>query len=196
MGGLDGLLGNQYRLEWLLTCHNYCTIEGNMNRIKIGDQVWMTCNLDVDTFRNGDDIPHVTDEDEWQDYGKEGKPAWCYYDNGKANGEKYGKLYNWHAVNDPRGLAPEGWHVPTRFEWWLLDDNFGINKVGLSDVLGGRRSVDCGFEGLGSLGYWWGADEDGPGLAEGLIVDFRGIAVLPDSGFHVGAGMSVRCLRD
>lgn len=78
-----------------------------MEEVKIGDQIWMTQNLDVDKFRNGDPIPEVTKAEECNKTDDEGKPAWCYYNNDPANGKKYGKLYNWHAVNDPRGLAPE-----------------------------------------------------------------------------------------
>jgi hypothetical protein len=85
--------------------------------VRIGDQLWMTRNLDVDRFRNGDLIPHVKSDEEWIKAGENGQPAWCYYDNDPKNGKKYGKLYNWFAVNDPRGLAPKSWHVPTDEEW-------------------------------------------------------------------------------
>ena len=88
--------------------------------VTIGTQVWMTKNLDVSTFRNGDPIPEVKTQEEWEEAGKNKQPAWCYYDNDPKNGEKYGKLYNWYAVNDPRGLAPTGWHVPTDAEWRTL----------------------------------------------------------------------------
>lgn len=74
-----------------------------MEEVKIGDQIWMTRNLNVDKFCNGDPIPETKTNEEWIKAGENGKPAWCYYDNDPANGEKYGKLYNWYAVNDPRG---------------------------------------------------------------------------------------------
>jgi uncharacterized protein (TIGR02145 family) len=80
--------------------------------ITIGDQVWMAENLSVDTFRNGDPIPHAETDEQWVDASENGQPAWCYYDNDPANGKKYGKLYYWHAVNDPPGLAPEGSRYP------------------------------------------------------------------------------------
>ena len=85
--------------------------------VKIGNQEWMSDNLNVDHFRNGDIIPEVKSKDDWKEAGKNGQPAWCYYENDPKNGEKYGKFYNWYAVNDPRGLAPEGWHVPSDGEW-------------------------------------------------------------------------------
>jgi uncharacterized protein (TIGR02145 family) len=94
-------------------------------RVRIGDQVWMTKNLDVTHYRNGDEIPQVTDPDEWTELTT---GAWCYYDNDEDNNETYGKLYNWYAVNDPRGLAPEGWHVPSDEEWDELEDYLQANE--------------------------------------------------------------------
>jgi uncharacterized protein (TIGR02145 family) len=85
--------------------------------VKIGDQVWMAENLNTDRFRNGDIIPEAKSNEDWRDAVQNMKPAWCYYNNDIANGAKYGKLYNWYAVNDSRGLAPTGWHIPTDSEW-------------------------------------------------------------------------------
>jgi uncharacterized protein (TIGR02145 family) len=88
-------------------------------QVKIGDKVWMAENLNVDHFRNGDEIPEARTIAEW----RSGSPAWCYYNNDPANATKYGKLYNAAALNDPRGLAPEGWHVPSHIEFnQLVDD--------------------------------------------------------------------------
>lgn len=88
----------------------------------IGTQEWMTENLNVDVFRNGDPIPEAKSNSEWEKASDEKKPAWCYYDNDPSNGQIYGKLYNWYAVNDPRGLAPESWHIPTDEEWTVLTE--------------------------------------------------------------------------
>ena len=82
--------------------------------VAICNQVWMTKNLDVSTYRNGDAIPQVTDPTAWANLTT---GAWCYYNNDAANGLIYGKLYNWYAVNDVRGLAPTGYHVPSDAEW-------------------------------------------------------------------------------
>jgi uncharacterized protein (TIGR02145 family) len=92
--------------------------------VTIGEQTWMTKNLDVSTFRNGDTIPHAQTEDEWLKAGENKQPAWCYFKNDPRNGENYGKLYNWYAVNDSRGLAPEGWHIPNRDEYVELFKDF------------------------------------------------------------------------
>ena len=93
--------------------------------VTIGAQVWMTKNLDVATFRNGDPIPQAKTNEEWEKAGENKQPAWCYYDNDPANAAKYGKLYNWYAVIDSRGLAPVGYHIPTDAEWTKLEDFLG-----------------------------------------------------------------------
>ena len=97
--------------------------------IKIGSQIWMSTNINVDRFRNGDLIPEVKTDKEWKKVGNDKQPAWCYYQNKLANGTIYGKLYNWHAINDPRGLAPEGFHIPTAAEWKALSDYLGGHKI-------------------------------------------------------------------
>ena len=93
-------------------------------------QTWMVKNLDVSTYRNGDPIPQVTDPAEWASLTT---GAWCYYLNDPTNGPIYGKLYNWYAVNDPRGLAPTGWHIPTNDEWLTL-----VDCLGGEDIAGGK----------------------------------------------------------
>jgi uncharacterized protein (TIGR02145 family) len=94
--------------------------------IVIGDQTWTQCNLSVTTYRNGDPIPHVEDPVEWAALTT---GAWCYYDNNPDTEPAFGKLYNWYAVNDPRGLAPEGYHIPTHTEWQTLVDTVGGNTT-------------------------------------------------------------------
>ncbi len=96
---------------------------------KIGKQVWMTKNLDVSTFRNGDSIPHAKNSDQWK-YASENKiPAWCYNDYDETNGKKYGKLYNYYAVSDRRGLAPKGFHIPSLDEWKILIEALGGEEI-------------------------------------------------------------------
>ena len=104
---------------------NQVTQTGSFKSVKIGTQTWMAENLNVPTFRNGDLIPEAKTNEEWGKAEKEGKPAWCYYDNDPKNGAKYGKLYNWYAVNDSRGLAPDGWHICTYAEWSTLINHLG-----------------------------------------------------------------------
>ncbi len=87
----------------------------NLSSVTICNQTWTTQNLSVSRYRNGDVIPQVTDATQWQNLTT---GAWCWYNNDSATyAATYGRLYNWYAVNDPRGLAPIGWHVPTDAEW-------------------------------------------------------------------------------
>lgn len=93
---------------------------GEIESVTIGTQVWMKRNLDVSHFRNGDPIPEARTAEEWEKAGQKKISACCFYKSDPEMGQNYGKLYNWFAVNDPRGLAPEGWHVPSDDEWSQL----------------------------------------------------------------------------
>jgi len=112
--------------------------------VTIGNQVWMTKNLDVSTFRNGDPIPQAKTATEWEAAGENKQPAWCYYDNDPANGAKYGKLYNWYAVNDLRGLAPAGYHIPSDVEWTQLTDFLGSEASKKMKSTSGWKSYTSG----------------------------------------------------
>jgi uncharacterized protein (TIGR02145 family) len=102
-------------------------VDGNVYRTEvIGSQLWMTQNLNAGHYSNGDPIPEVRDPEQWLGLST---GAWCYYENDPANGEEYGRLYNWYAVSDPRGLAPEGWHVPTDDDWKTLEATLGMQMV-------------------------------------------------------------------
>lgn len=81
---------------------------------QIGDQIWMTENLKATTFRNGDPIMEATNFEQWNQAVKEEKAAFCYLHFDAKEGEV---LYNTFAVMDARGLAPEGWHIPSEEEW-------------------------------------------------------------------------------
>ena len=135
-------------------------------KVTIGNQVWMSENLNVAKFKNGELIPQIKTLGEWQKASSNNSPAWCYYDFNPANGVKYGKLYNWYAVNDSRGLAPAGWHVPNENEFDRLINVFGDekssivlkSKTGWVDQVYGTRNEsgnnESGFTGLpgGELG--------------------------------------------
>ena len=181
--------------------------------VTIGNQVWMAKNLDVSTFRNGDSIPQAKSNAEWEAAGENKQPAWCYYDNDPANGAKYGKLYNWYAVNDSRGLATAGYHIPSGAEWTQLtdflggeagkkmkstsgwkDNGNGTNSSGFSGLPGGFRNNYGTFGNIGP-GDWWSSTEYDTSDAyyrclscsDGYVYKYRD---------HKTFGFSVRCLRD
>ena len=183
-------------------------------------QVWMTMNLDVSTFRNGDTIPEAKTNAEWLRAGENNQPAWCYYENDPANGAKYGKLYNFFAVIDSRVLAPIGYHIPSDEEWTMLkaylgesnaakkmksksgwqEDDFnadheggnGSNISGFSGLPGGYRHLYGGFFEAGRNGYWWSNTDN-----------MMGWRLSSDNGYferdyqykdYGSYGFSVRCL--
>ena len=184
--------------------------------VKIGNQEWMTENLNVSTFRNGDPIPEAKTAEEWVKTGNEGKPAWCYYDNNAKNGNIYGKLYNWYAVNDPRGLAPSGWHVPTDKEWTEVgltlggDDAAGAsmkstsgwkkpgnctNTSGFSALPGGSRDFYGIFQYIGLSAFWWTSTQKDNILAWYRCIDDSPYYIYRTN-YRKQDGFSVRCVRD
>jgi len=197
-----------------------CANNASAQEIKIGTQTWATTNLNVSTFRNGDAIPEVKTVEEWKKAGDEGNPAWCYYKNDPANGKKYGKLYNWYAVNDARGLAPEGWHVPSDAEWTTLTDYLGgeevsgtkmkdtngwedpegksgngTNTSGFTGISGGYRTVSGAFYYIGGDGYWWSSTEY---IAPAAWIRMMSYYYVTVRRYSTGeqSGLSVRCLKD
>ena len=185
----------------------------NAQTVTIGTQVWMSKNLDVAKFRNGDPIQEAKTDEEWEKAGKNKQPAWCYYKNDPANGAKYGKLYNWYAVNDPRGLAPTGYHIPSDAEWTTLvkflgvdvgkkmkstngwiDQGNGTNSSGFNGLPGGYRYYDGTFPTNGFNGSWWSSTETNTCSAwyRSLYYDDGDVNRL----YGKGRGLSVRCLRD
>jgi uncharacterized protein (TIGR02145 family) len=89
--------------------------------VLIGTQRWTDKNLNVANYRNGDPITYAANAAQWAAANAAGEGAYTYlkYASGDG-GATYGKLYNWYAVNDARGLAPTGYHVPTKAEWTTL----------------------------------------------------------------------------
>ena len=150
-----------------------------LKQVKIGNQIWKVENMKAKVFRNGDPIDQAKTVDEWVKAGANQSPAWCYYDNDPESASRYGILYNWYAVNDSRGLAPKGWHIPSNKEWNVLieflegeklagkkmkntsgwkENGHGNNESGFEGLPCGARSLDE-FYGVGYGGYWWSSSE-------------------------------------
>lgn len=193
-------------------------IDGNVyNTIAIGTQEWLKENLKVTRYRNGDLLPNVEDNTAWSGLTT---GAYCNYDNETSNATTYGRLYNWYAVNDPRAIAPLGWHVATDAEWTILTDLLGgenvaggklkevgtahwtnpnvgaTNEVGFTALPGGYRANNEIFIGIHDIGSWWCSTESGPtnGWARGIFND----AINVDRGgyYEKKIGFSVRCVKD
>jgi uncharacterized protein (TIGR02145 family) len=181
-------------------------------------QTWMSKNLDVTTYRNGDPIPQVTGKPEWRALTT---GAWCYYNNDPAMGAIYGKLYNWYAVNDPRGLAPTGWHIPIDFEWimltkcldgeavagasmkesgtahWIPTNTGATNRSGFTALPAGYRNIGGTFYRIGNGGNFWSATltESRPAFSW-----FRALGydnnICRKTNNNMQDGYSVRCVKD
>lgn len=91
----------------------------------IGNQEWMTENLSVSHFNNGDPIFYAKTDKEWAVSILEKRPAYCYVEDDELDPNNYGKLYNYYAVIDSRGLAPKNWKIPDKSEWDTLRDYTG-----------------------------------------------------------------------
>lgn len=106
--------------QWSQVPGTVTDIDGNVYRtIVIGNQEWTVSNIRTTHYRNGDEIDFVTENFSWSQHTT---GAYCYYENTNDASEQktWGALYNWYAVNDSRGLAPEGWRVPTDADWDAL----------------------------------------------------------------------------
>jgi uncharacterized protein (TIGR02145 family) len=183
--------------------------------VRIGSQIWAVANLNVGTFRNGDTIPEAKTNEEWKAAGDARKPAWCYYNNDPANGQKFGKLYNWYAVNDPRGLAPKGWTLPADADWMQLssflggqeaagtkikstsgwqDGNNGENETGFNGLPAGYRVENGTFMNIWNNAIWWTTTENNSISAFDYYLVLRNS--LNRSNSPKQRGSSVRCLKE
>jgi uncharacterized protein (TIGR02145 family) len=186
------------------------------NSTTIGTQVWMSRNLDVDHFANGDPIPEAKTPEEWSRADANKRPAWCYYEDDPANDHIYGKMYNWYAVNDPRGLAPIGWHIPTTKEWTTLIESLGgedsgglslksisswhekgngVNTSGFAGLPGSYRNPDGTFGPPDKYGNWWSSTPYNAYSSWYYLLSYINNGIGRGS-YSKGCGVSVRCIKD
>lgn len=144
--------------------------------IKIGDQLWMAANLKTTKYRNGEDIPNVSDANDWKYLYS---PGWCDQSNDPNNGHIYGKLYNYYAVSDSRNIAPEGWHVATKDEWAAMINHVATHWSFLESETKALASRD---------GWRTSSIENTPGY-QPLLNNYSGFSALPAgnrTGFYGG----------
>lgn len=183
--------------------------------VKIHNQTWMSEDLNITHFRNGDKILHASTNKQWKNAISKKIPAWCHYRLKTKNGAKYIKLYNFYAVIDKRGLAPAGWHIPSNKEWeelawniipqemmcaeanWLGKVN---NNSGFSAWPVGGRNENGTFYNYSSCFWWCSKDVGWYALTEGyepktyvLWEDFGSIFQVSLSIFP---GYPVRCIKN
>ena len=125
-------------------------IDGNIYQTKkFGDQIWMIENLKVTHYNNNDSIRYIYDGDFWANTFS---GAYCVYQHNPEYGNTFGNLYNWYAVNDERGLAPEGWHIPTDEEWMELEMFIGMTES--EAYIEGLRGTNEGSKLAGRMDLW------------------------------------------
>lgn len=113
-------------------------IDGNgYKTVIIGEQEWMAQNLRTTRYANGNEIPNVTEQGEWDNLTT---GAWSYYENDESHNNLHGKLYNWYAVDDPRNVCPDGWHVPSDEDWIEMEMFLGMpeDEVHIFDLVRGK----------------------------------------------------------
>ena len=172
----------------------------------IGNQVWMAENLKATQYRNGDEIPNITDNGAWAALSTGGR---CAYSNDENTAATYGYLYNWYAATDARNIAPEGWHVPSKEEFQELLNAVGTNDTerydalidggssGFNALLGGDRSRYGSFYGIGYSAYFWSTTPNNSYHAWAMYLDgnYRSVDLSFFSYLYAN-GFSVRCVRD
>jgi uncharacterized protein (TIGR02145 family) len=133
-------------------------IDGNFYpSIIINGQEWMQKNLAVSKYRNGDPIPTGLDNATWQ---STTSGAYTIYNNDAYNNTIYGKLYNWYAATDSRGLCPTGWHAPSDAEWTTLINYLDPNAAGgdiWPNIAGGKMKSTGTLE--NGDGLWYSPNE-------------------------------------
>jgi uncharacterized protein (TIGR02145 family) len=194
--------------------------------VLIGDQCWFAENLRSENYENGDAIPSNLSDSEWSSttsgavavYGEDAgcddySPDIDACDPAQSL-EEYGRLYNWYAIDDARGLCPSSWHVPTDGEWTLMTDELGgesiaggqmkttygwyqggngTNSTGFSGLPGGYRVSNGSFDSAGGNGVWWSSSPLGSVAWNRYLNYYEDVFRINSS---LRSGFSVRCVRD
>jgi uncharacterized protein (TIGR02145 family) len=188
--------------------------------VAIGTQCWFAENLRSDNYRNGDAIPGDLTNSQWS---STGSGAQAVYNNDSSSLATYGRLYNWYAVSDSRGLCPSGFHVPSDGEWMTVEMALGMtssqanstgwrgtdqgtqmkisswggtNSSGFSALPGGDRIYYSGhFFYQGLFGYWWSSSPNGSNAWLRYLNSGYSEVNRSNGGSPLN-GFSVRCVRD
>jgi len=202
----------------ITACNNADSNKENANAIKtvkVGNAEWMAQNLNVATFRNGEPIPEAKNQQDWVNAGEKSQPAWCHFNNDPASSEKYGRLYNFYAATDPRGIAPEGWHVASDEEWTQLSNAVGgdivagtklkskagwnsgngADAVGFAALPAGGRGGTSAFTGQGTVAVYWSTTSKSRSIAWYRVLHATRNGFYRESEDKM-SGFSLRCVKD
>lgn len=197
-------------------------IDGNSYpTVQLGERCWFTSNLKTTHYANGENIPNEVNASSWTALNS---GAWAYYNNNSANNGTYGKLYNFFAVVDPRGLCPSGFHAATDADWtslttllggesvaggklkstgtslWFSPNSGATNEVGFNAYPGGVYYLDgtnpAFFANQGFGGYFWSSTIGGqPNTGWRRRLAYE-VTEVNRENYDQRNGMSVRCVLD
>jgi len=172
---------------------NYFIDERDGNKyeiIKIGYQTWFAENL---RFK---------------------APSGCWaYNNQNEFIQKNGYLYDWE---NAMKIIPNGWHLPSKDEWfeladylggvnaaggklksltdWKKPNNFATNEVGFSALPCGYRQLDRTFGRIGDNAYWWSSTPQNLKSSWYFYI-YASAGYLDSSTYDNNYGFSVRCIK-
>lgn len=187
--------------------------ENEYKTILIGDQEWMAENLRVTHYRNGDEIPRITEKNDWINLES---GAYCNPHDDATNALNYGKLYNYYTIEDSRNICPEGWHIPTGDEWRILIEELGneyiaggklkeigithwsspnsdaTNTSGFTALPGGSRTETGIYHSKSA--YFWSSEENGD--SRWLRMLFYDLDLVEAMAVSKKSGISIRCIKN
>lgn len=200
--------------------------DGNVyDVVQIGDQCWLKQNLKTAHYNDGTEIPTNLNDSLWLN----DKVGACtiYKGDGNTNTVKnnriYGKLYNWYAVTNKKGIAPKGWHIATEADWHTLRDylgektagnklkakdtwdyhknGVGNNSTGFSAKAGGCKNPGETFSNdMGQYAYFWtnstGDCDASHKFPISINISYHVPNITPQNCYNSNFGMSVRCVKD
>jgi uncharacterized protein (TIGR02145 family) len=151
-------------------------IDGNVYQtVFINGKEWMAQNLKTTRYRNGESIFYPgNDDNAWMD---DVSGAYAWYNNDQYGyGNTYGALYNFYAVTNTYQLCPEGWHVPTDYEWFemeqYIDPSIYFDTWGWRGIDGGHKLKSTSgwyYDGNGTNQYGFNALPAGVRYGDGYF---------------------------
>ena len=203
------------------TTTNLPTVKGHdgttYHLVSAGGETITLENFKGTTFNNNDPIPMVSDNTAWAALTT---PGMCDLNNDRSNAAIYGSYYNFFVVNDPRGIAPDGYHVPTESEWvdfagalggrfvaggaikqtgtstWLAPNTGATNSSGVTAIGSGYRLPSGIFEDQTKTSTWWSSTGLGSMGAYNAYCTYNKPDFMPVTIFDYKYGMPIRFFKN
>jgi uncharacterized protein (TIGR02145 family) len=198
----------------------WAQVNKEIKEVSIGTQIWLTENLKVTKFRNGDSIFQAQTHEEWEKAKQNKQAAWCYYEESDDK-QTEGILYNYYALSDSRGLAPLGWRIPSNNDWIKLFDKLGgkqkafyylrkednsfkastffghrIITYDISTDLNGTKDTINTRSIFLSETCWWASDELTNDSASYIMLAIDDVGEMSFDKDMKGRGCAIRCIKE